>query len=355
MPISEKPTGPFACQYIQGQLEDHNRFEPHAAGNQQHRILSFQLFFPILGAIQKHQYFNDTIRFWSQSNFWPGCDGPTIHTALEQIFCYSKPYDEKSKLHLSKGLIVFSHGFGAWGSFYSFIIEEIVSYGYAVLAINHTYNAGFSFINDVLIQGKMDHGQLFSSKYAEQEHALWVADIKFFLKNLNLVIPKHLIKIISTDKLAIMGQSFGGSIATHFAQYIYPELKCCINLDGAIFGDSFEGVLKTPTLIILGELSRKKLSEKNSCTILADELKIDDEQAKDFIYCYIERIDSLSENQYCQIEIIDGADHVGFTDFVWLKDSRLFQGAPIGSASSDNIQERIRGKTIDFLNKKLTL
>ena len=83
---------------------------------------------------------------------------------------------------------------------------------------------------------------------------------------------------------------------------------------------------------------------------LAGKLQITTEQARDFQACYLDSIHSLAEdNSNISKDVLNSVDHMGFTDFVFLKESKLFAAASIGSRDGDLTIQEIRKEVMKFL------
>ncbi len=87
---------------------------------------------------------------------------------------------------------------------------------------------------------------------------------------------------------------------------------------------------------------------------LSNKLGISLEQAKDFKECYLSRLERICyENRNVEKVVLEGVDHIGFTDFAFLKKSKLFEEVPIGRKGCDEIVYEIREQVLNFLHKIL--
>lgn len=69
----------------------------------------------------------------------------------------------------------------AFITLYSFLIEDLVSHGFVVIGVNHTHAASYANIGSETIYGKMTHGHLFATPYADQEQNTWIEDSLFVI------------------------------------------------------------------------------------------------------------------------------------------------------------------------------
>lgn len=340
------PTGPYGIIRQFDVLVDGKRLDPHSPLSK--RRLALDIWLPVHQNLQLVPYDERAIRFWKEADFWSENQKIELDDQLLQFGEYLSPGKSMANATESLPVVIFSHGFGAWASFYSYIIEEIVSHGIVVVGINHTYNAGIAEFPDQTIYGRMTHFHLFKSKYAHEEQITWLQDLESVIEKIKTSndVPYNL---MNANQVVVMGQSFGGSTAIHACCKI-PDLKGCIDLDGALFGDKELFRTLSPLLILLGGDSIKSMKDKEAINDLADKLGITIDQANDFKECYFDRLDHITENNsnICKI-ILDGADHMAFTDFIFLSKSQLFSKAPIGTKDRNLILLDIRKCVMNFL------
>lgn len=143
-------------------------------------------------------------------------------------------------------VVIFSHGLGIENIFYQGIIEEIVSHGYIVYSVSHTYFAGVtSFYDGEDIANKFRVKSFFNfdatteEGRAEIENNAYIVvdDIKFIakkIKELNEDKEYMLAGKMDSENIGIYGHSYGGYAAVVSSEMI-SECKASIDIDGAIF------------------------------------------------------------------------------------------------------------------------
>lgn len=341
---SPRPTGKYGITRVSETIVDYDRTDPSTGLP---RKLALDVWLPTEQPIQLVPYDERALNYWRIANFWTEEQKSILSHELNTFGQYSKQIFLQSNDLLPA--VIFSHGFGAWASFYSYIIEEIVSHKIAVIGINHTHQAGFAQFSNETIFGKMTHIDLFKSRYADKEQALMLQDLVSVIGKIGSNFPYAL----DQNNLVVMGHSLGGSTATHACTTI-PQLRGCINLDGALFGSAPLIETLCPFLLLLGEESINSMHEDINNINLSNKLGISLEQAKDFKECYLSRLERIChKNRNVEKVILNGVDHIGFTDFAFLKQSKLFEKAPIGRNSSDEIICKIRELVLNFLQKIL--
>ena len=119
-------------------------------------------------------------------------------------------------------LVLFSHGFGMARNYYTSWIEELVSNGFVVAAIDHPFS-GLTRIDGRVIALE-PHPDGPKGKTAEMAQ-----DLQFLLNTLQKVPG------VDGDQIAAIGHSIGGAVALEACR-LDERLVACVNLDGAAFG-----------------------------------------------------------------------------------------------------------------------
>ena len=149
----------------------------------------------------------------------------------------------KDATPLSEGdfpVIIFSHGFEGFRSQNTIQIQELVSNGYIVFSLDHTYDAVLTIFPD---------GREISNakKYcrdcdAENFYRVFlpqintrIADVRFLINQIEKIksgeLESNFSSIMDINRLGVFGHSFGGG--TSLAVTILdPRIKSCLSLDG---------------------------------------------------------------------------------------------------------------------------
>lgn len=158
-------------------------------------------------------------------------------------------------------VIIFSPGLGSSPFSYAAIIENLVSRGYVVAAINHPYDSGdFKFSDGTIIRFDSEKwDRKISEKWTSEQRRQffderrfgWAKDISFVADQLEK-LPSPFKNRLDLQNLGMLGHSFGGQAAT-VACASDARFKACANLDGMAQGNVFlpneKGeVLKQPFL-----------------------------------------------------------------------------------------------------------
>jgi predicted dienelactone hydrolase len=142
-------------------------------------------------------------------------------------------------------VIVFSHGLGSTGFNYTSLIEDLVSHGYVVAAIEHTESTmAVWFPNGRIIpfhQDALPNGLTPAERFQRMAAAIAVginegaADVRFVLNRLaelNTGDVQHFLLAgrLDLNRFGAMGHSAGAEFAARACQ-LDVRLKACVDLD----------------------------------------------------------------------------------------------------------------------------
>jgi hypothetical protein len=143
-------------------------------------------------------------------------------------------------------LVTFSHGIGGSGFGYTVLIEDLVSHGYVVASIEHTYTAGAVWFPDGRIVAQQNASP--PTGLSEPERMQWMmkgvskgvndgaADVRFVIERLSQINREKefgLAGAIDLTRVAAMGHSGGAEFAARACQQD-SRIKACVDLDGAM-------------------------------------------------------------------------------------------------------------------------
>jgi len=142
-------------------------------------------------------------------------------------------------------LIIFSPGYRTEPFGYTHQIEELVSRGYVVAAVQHTYEAGVTtfpdgrmvpFSEEIYRQSHIHQTINEFRKWEDERINVWAADILFTLDQitrLNMGSPQKapFAGWVDLGRVGVFGHSFGGAAAARACQ-LDQRIKACLNQDG---------------------------------------------------------------------------------------------------------------------------
>lgn len=150
-------------------------------------------------------------------------------------------------------VLIFSHGWGGTRTQSTYLMEELASHGYVVVAIDHTYGALVTvFPDDRVVLQKSD---ILPHDEGDEEFDLsdnplmsvWAADVSFILDQLSIMnVGKDenpFVGKLDLDRVGIMGHSTGGGNAVQVC-WLDPRCKVGLVMDAwlmpiseEVFGD----------------------------------------------------------------------------------------------------------------------
>jgi len=136
-------------------------------------------------------------------------------------------------------VVLFSHGLISTSFAYTAQVEDLVSHGYVVVAIDHTDMAAAILFPDGHIRTfrrippaqSQDTLQAMISAAREQSQ-IGAEDVRFVLDSLTRQ-KTSLVKVMDLKRVAAVGHSAGGTLTARTCQ-LDPRIKACISEDGAV-------------------------------------------------------------------------------------------------------------------------
>ena len=156
-------------------------------------------------------------------------------------------------------VVTFSHGAGGTGFAYTVLIEDLVSHGYVVASIEHTYTAKAVWFPDGRIIAQRSDSP--PAGLSQAERMSWMmkqisvgidqgaADVRFVIDRMGQLShdKQHfaLADAIDLGRITAMGHSAGAEFAARACQQV-SRIHACVDLDGAmvpmaalpLFGDT---------------------------------------------------------------------------------------------------------------------
>jgi len=159
-------------------------------------------------------------------------------------------------------LVLYSPGFGGNRDSSSVLVEQLVSRGYVVATIDHTYDASEVEFPD----GRVEVSAVppFTPEVAAKAVAVRVADTRFVLDSLIALnagrnpdaerrpLPAGLRGMFNPARVGMFGHSLGGATAAQ-AMYQDRRIRAGINLDGTMFGSVVERGLHRPFMLVAAQ------------------------------------------------------------------------------------------------------
>ncbi|QGG53532.1 alpha/beta hydrolase family protein [Lysinibacillus pakistanensis] len=234
-----EPTGEYTIGTQTFHLIDKNRKEFVVPNHQVNRELMIQVYYPAeKGTGQPSPYFEHIDALTEQLAATQGFPYiATTHLGLTKTHSYQDATPIKSKEKFP--LLLFAHGMSLYSRQNTFQLEELVSHGYIVVALNFTGDATTTIFPD---GDRVDFTPIENTiTFLNNRIKLWEQDASFVLDEVikaNFDKNFHTIaSLIDFDSIGMLGHSFGGATST---QMLVKDsrIKAAIDMDGGLYGDS---------------------------------------------------------------------------------------------------------------------
>lgn len=260
-------------------------------------------------------------------------------------------------------VILISHGLGGLSDLYLAQIQELVSNGYVVVGINHSYSCFLTFLPDgrilpnnydISIERALNGANGNVINKITNEIDICIEDIRFtidMLESFNIDSNSFLKSRLNLNNLAIMGHSVGGAISAEICR-LEKRCKAGVSLDGSIIERTVESGFNKPFLFLVGYLLDK---EQDILNRRLRRLKINNEHFKT-IKKQREHIATLCDKIGKDAFYIPlkEAGHLSFTDLSHLSPVlKTFLNVHTGAKHGPEITKKTNKYLISFFDKFL--
>jgi predicted dienelactone hydrolase len=164
-----------------------------------------------------------------------------IFDHYDQIDTYATVNAPISKTENHWPVIIFLTGNGASRAFYTSLVAGLASRGYAVLAIDHPYEAMITQLADGNVVTTIENhlaGDPDLSKFMKSRLDTRIADIQFILDELGNQKGSfdNFFLCLDQNRIVIAGHSLGGASAA-VAMAVDSRIKAAANIDGTLYGE----------------------------------------------------------------------------------------------------------------------
>ncbi len=239
-------------------------------------------------------------------------------------------------------ILIFSHGHGGLRTQNTNQVEELVSHGYVVIAMDHTYDAGFVEFLDGEVAYSLtarsdDNTIIISPEEFYTRFSYRVNDVDFILEEINKFYKydDDIFNIMNIDKIGIFGHSYGG-LTSFYSAFYNEAITSCFALDGWFEPMPDSLVLKNinKPLFHLGQHNKGEIKYWN-----------------DLNYEKLENFMKNNSNLSIMIDI-PGSYHYDYTDFTYftyLTKKMNFSGL----VPTDTMAKIMNVTLVDFFNHTL--
>lgn len=223
-------------------------------------------------------------------------------------------------------VILFSHGLGGMPSdSYMTIVENIVSYGYIVIGIDHPYFNLITRYSDGKIISSTELTSQFQHMNVQEQYAFQSKAIDVYIDDMRFVIDQVALlnnnensmfyNRFDCNKIGVMGHSAGGTAAIECCRRD-KRCKVAIDLDGWYDHVIGNEPIEQPLLLMFGSKSLK-VSEPTVDYLAKKEMSREQYYAR---ACNrADHRERLCKSATCEMVIIPHASHGDFGDEILLK------------------------------------
>ena len=336
-------TGEFAIGTKRFQIIDSTRKSWYLDGYDGYRTLMLQVWYPSdVNVYDIRSSYIDNEKAFTYTLKNQGYGVPSMLTdQIGSIKCNS--WDSSKPLKNNKfPIVIFSHGHGGLRTQNTNQVEELVSHGFIVMAVDHTYDAGFvEFLNgniEYSLTSRPDSSPIIESPEEFNTRFFYrINDINFLINQINSfhILDNEIFSIMDTSSIGIFGHSLGG-LTSIYAALNNKSIKSCYALDAL-----FESVPDS----ILNRDFKKPIFH------IGQNNKGDTQYWEDSNFDNLKTFLNNNSNYSIMIDI-PGSYHYDYTDFTYftyLTKRMNFSG----EISTDDMVNIMNETLLDFLNASL--
>ncbi|MEK4370689.1 alpha/beta hydrolase family protein [Paenibacillus sp. FSL R5-0473] len=351
-----KPAGPYGIGTVSYDWTDNSREELLTSSVGDQRELMVQIWYPTNpdaeGAtapyVNKPEIygtaFNEVLKL-----------PKLLFSSLSQVKTHAIQEAQLSDAEAKYPVVLFSHGLHGYENQNTFQVEQLVSQGYIVVGINHTYSSLVSVFPDGRVaqfesEGKEGFEQLQFS-YMDKLNETWVQDAQFVLdevEKLGTGDPSgRFTGRMDLDNIGMFGHSFGGATTVQMLMND-PRVKAGMNMDGVLFGEKripAEGVGK-PFLMMSADSTVAGTSVMSDEEIAA--MGTTRPEAEKYYEEVYERYEPVTAGGNFWMELTN-TKHLSFSDLYLI--SPLLEWTQ--GVDARGTQQLVNDTTIDFFNHYL--
>lgn len=248
-----RPTGPYSVGVSTHFVKDMSR----SYNGEQGRPLLVRIYYPAIQQDKEYPpYLADTMHLYKEKIVRTSHVSQEDLQYLDEIKDWAMPDAQIYAEQFPFPVLFFSPGFLMAAQLYSSLIEEMASYGYVVVTINHT-DACWPVIfpdgsSPIILPEFMT---IFSNKERsclqifDMAQETWIKDVEFvcaWLRNQSLA------RFFDFSQMGIFGHSFGGSVAFEAARNMH-VFSAVASLDSMLFGPDWDQPCAVPSLCVVAE------------------------------------------------------------------------------------------------------
>lgn len=286
------PSGPHAVGVATFELSDSKRRGVFLAEKYEDRRLLVRVWYPASPekGSRPEKYFNSSESKTTATGFGSLLGFPPLLTHIRHVRTNSHKNAPPLENVSPFPSVIFSHGYGSFLQQNTALMEHLSSHGYAVYAIQHTYDSSatafpngdvapmdprlvsdnaaespqtFSYSRDASdrLTARLDMQRNYLQeelRFTKYSAPIWLGDQSFVLDQIQSQnVPEHALEIVKQsrlDRVGVVGMSFGGSTAGAFC---LQDERCAsgVNMDGLdIHFSATDSAMPVPFLMLHSDI-----------------------------------------------------------------------------------------------------
>jgi predicted dienelactone hydrolase len=231
----EKPSGPYKIGTVTYDWKDDQRDEVLTPDTNDKRELMVQVWYPAdAEAKGKTQVYHSEPDIFAEGYSKVFNMPKLMFTAFGKVRTHAIENAGISNAESSYPVLIFSHGLSRTKMQNTFQVEQLVSYGYIVVGIDHTYSSTVSIFPD----GRVAHYlpiEMTSTDPMDKLNDQWVEDAKFVLDQVEKLAvndpEQRFTGRMDMNNVGMYGHSFGGATSVQMLMKD-SRVRAAINMDG---------------------------------------------------------------------------------------------------------------------------
>jgi pimeloyl-ACP methyl ester carboxylesterase len=251
-----EPTGAYRVGTAIFHLTDMSRPDSLSKNRGQFRELMFQVWYPtdLRPRGKTASYIPNPALLQALKDEQHDGQDPAVFDSWKDVHTGATLDAPLSRKRAAFPLLFFSHGLGESRSIYTAVSQDLASYGYIVVCVDHPY-AGITILPDGRVLSTGGDPDAGNPEATPRRVEAWAKDVSFVLDRMSssaktdAVAAGRFAKRIDLGRIGMLGHSLGGGAALEACR-TDSRFKACADLDGAPFGNVTAEGVKRPTLIM---------------------------------------------------------------------------------------------------------
>ncbi|MFF2015762.1 alpha/beta hydrolase family protein [Paenibacillus sp. NPDC058177] len=323
----DKPTGSYKIGTVTYDWKDDSRDEVLTPDPNDKRELMVQIWYPADAKAKGKTaaYHSDANAFaegYSKMFNFP----KLLFSSIGYVKTHAIENAEIANGEPSYPVLLFSHGLTGNKMQNTFQVEQLVSHGYIVVGIDHTYSSTTSVFPDGRVAPLImqDIKSITDLDHANEQ---WVEDAKFVLDEVEKLAAndpdQRFTGRMDMNHVGMFGHSYGGATSTQVLM-ADSRIKAAINMDGVLYGQRLipEEGLGKPFMMMSADSSVENINSTTEGSPIDMKKEV------------LPRFANITKGGNYWM-ILNKTTHISFTDFVRFSPLlQLMQGRNIGEAYS---------------------